>query len=131
VTGWLIAFAYVAVGVITYIRMVPVCYRRRLAKEKESYRDLGEQWARESAPIMAGWRAALWPYAVFHELVARRINAYAWRPVEVEAERRKRLQQDREDWRGRSYDQSLPPDQRRMAADIVTTLDDILRREAS
>jgi hypothetical protein len=64
-------------------------------------------------------------------LVARRINAYAWRPVEVEAERRKRLQQDREDWRGRSYDQSLPPDQRRMAADIVTTLDDILRREAS
>ena len=127
----LVIAAYVAIGVATYVRMLPVCYRRSLAKETSNYESLSEQWARESAPLMAGWRATLWPYAIFHELVARRINAYAWRPVEEDAERRERLKQDREDWRRRSYDHALPLEQRRMAADIVTTLDDILHREAS
>lgn len=127
----LIVVAYIAIGIVTYVRMIPVCYERVLEKNEFSSTDTNERWARDTAPIMAGWRGALWPYAVFHELVARRINGYAWRPVEAELERRERLRQDREDWRRRSFDHSLPPEQRRMAADIVTTLDDILHREAS
>lgn len=122
--------AYLAVAVMVYIRMVPVCYRRKIADKEFMFDDTNERYARESAPLMAGWRAVLWPYAVIYESVVRKVNAAAWRPIVDAQKRHARLVEDRDTWQARARDHSTSPEQRRMASDIVTTLDDILRREA-
>ena len=103
-SSFLIIGAYLALSALTYIRMIPICYRRAMANNRvreADYPRLWERWSRGEALFMAGWRAALWPYALFHELVVVTIHKQAWKPVVEERARHDRLVKDRDEWRQR------------------------------
>lgn len=58
----------------------------------------------------------------------RRLRDWLWRPIDRNAERVKRLEADRDEWYVREHN-STTDEERRMARDIRTTLDDVLRSE--
>lgn len=119
-TGWMITFAYLVLGAF-YSRAVV----RRWARDPESmFAGGGDSFDRSGAAAGAIGVGLLWPIA----LVFYAIKAWLWKPVDRDAERLDRLRADRDAWRGRTN--STDPGERRMATDIVSTLDDILRRES-
>lgn len=129
--GWAITVGYFAISAVTYIKVLPVCYRRKLKEENRLYpsiREHNEVTSRESAIYMSAWRALIWVYPLLLEGPARKLHEYAWKPITEEKERIARLAQDRDDWYEKSLN-STDPKERRMSRDIWKVLDETLKGE--
>ena len=115
-TVWSVVVAYLAAGAV---------YARGRIRHWSKYSDLwsgtlddGERAAVAMGAIGAG---LIWPLSIAF-LAAR---DWLWKPADRDADRRDRMEADLRDWRERARTGS--DDERRMAADIVTTLEDLLR----
>jgi hypothetical protein len=116
--------AYLLVGLL-YARSQIHCCVARANREWSS-----EDSRRESVYLQLAWRAVLWPAAVIVDFATKRpLRDRLWQPYVEQQERLERLAADRRAWRERAL--AGTPDERRMAADIVAVLDDILAREGS
>lgn len=130
---WLTILGYFSISAVTYVKILPGIYRRKLKQENKEYpggylMGLNERNSREAAVFMSAWRALLWVYPLLFEAPLRKMNAYVWKPITEEEERIARLKEDRNDWYGKSLN-NPDPETRRMARDIVKVLDDVLKRE--
>lgn len=126
--GWLITVSYFVISGITYIKILPDNYRRARANAEKDflYEYNIEHYARVGGVLSAGTKALFWVYPWFIETPLRKLNAYAWKPIEEEKERRRRLEQDRDDWYKKSLN-STDPEERRMSRDIWKVLDETLK----
>jgi hypothetical protein len=116
--GWLIFAAYMVVTAF-YSR---ACVRRWVRDPDSVFYSVTQSPDRSGAAAAALGVGLIWPLAIVFHL----IKDWLWRPLDRDAARRDRLRADRAAWQTRTY--STDQDERRMANDIVSTLDDILRR---
>jgi hypothetical protein len=129
--GWIIFLVYIAGVLLTYKVVLPRCYRKARTTSGFTFEDIIESHTRESAPMMALWRASIWPlyWLLGAPIVA--FHRWTWQPIEKERERIAQLRYDREAWHRKYLTHSLPAEEREMAATIRDALDEILRREGA
>lgn len=116
---------YFAIGGWTARRAVVV-----LSRTQPRMYQTEQAWHSDNtaAAVLCG---VFWPilaaFMLLRDFVARPISRWLWRPVVEAEERMERLEVDREAWRVKRRD-ATTDEERRMASDVIESLDDIIRR---
>lgn len=115
---WAATFAYL-VAAIRVARS-----RIRYWSKKSTFIDTQDGFERGGAAAAALAVGLLWPFS----LAFLATRDWLWKPVDRDEARRERLRADLDDWRARTG--TGTESDRRMAADIVATLEDLLKGTA-
>lgn len=117
--------AYLAAASLTARRAV-----NRLSQTEPARNQSTGSWHAENTTVSVVC-GLLWPLVVLavvaRDFVIRPVSAWLWKPVHEREARVARLEEDLQAWRGKRRD-AAGDDDRRMASDVIESLEDILRR---